>query len=150
MKRCLLAVAFTFCPLFLLAQKGTAPSGFYPGNYHGEIFTGRVVKTGPGELTLEYKRGSKSEMFSGSTESKCLAPTRGNPRVMKELHVPAIPLGTVLTAFYTENKKQADGTKVKENVILAIRFDEINGQTITNPDRPVIECSLGGGGVSVH
>jgi hypothetical protein len=110
-----------------------------------------VVKTDANGLTLEYKHGAMSETFSGTTETKCLAPTRGNPRVLKELHLPAIPSGTVLTAFYdSENKKQPDGTKQKVNVILAIRFDEINGQKVTNPDRPVIRCSSGGGGLSFH
>jgi hypothetical protein len=44
----------------------------------------------------------------------------------RELHLPAIPPSSVL--------------------IPGLRFDEVNGQKLNNPGRPVIMCSEGKGG----
>src|SRR6185437_15142368 len=122
------------------AQKGSAPPGFYPNNYNGDTFTGEVVAANDRELTLAYHKRSNTELFVGTTESACMAKTKQGQ--MKELHLTAIPKGTVLTAFYnSESEKQPDGTKKKANVIIAVRFDVLEGQKLTNPDRPVISCS---------
>ena len=132
-------------------QKGSAPSGFYPGNYNGDTFTGAVIKTEPDSLTLQYRNGAKGEVFSGTVEKPCIGPVKGAPHQTRELHLTAIPLGSVLTVFYNDVKtKDADGTKHQKNMILALRFDEVNGQKLTNPNRPVILCSDIKGGLSVH
>jgi hypothetical protein len=131
-----------------LAQKGSAMPGFYPSNYHGETFTGKVVESESDKLSLEYRHGSKQEVFVGVTESACMAETKN--RGVKELHLSAIPKGTVLTAFYN-HKTMKDGTVKREfNSILAIRFDEMNGEKLTNPDRPIIPCSKGAPGMNAY
>jgi len=135
----------------LPGQKGSAPPGFYPGNYNGDTFTGAVTKADPNSLTLEYRNGAKGEIFSGTIEKPCMAPVKGNPHQTRELHLTAIPVGTVLTVFYNNVKtKDANGTKHQTNTILALRFDQVNGQKLTNPNRPVILCSEPKGGLSVH
>jgi hypothetical protein len=134
----------------LTAQKGSAPPGFYPGNYNGDTFTGTVIQTGSDFLTLKYQTGAKEEVFSGTIEKACMAQTKHDPRTIKELHLTAIPKGSVLTVFYnTARSKNANGSK-NEKIILALRFDEVNGEKLTNPNRPVIMCSEAKGGLAVH
>jgi hypothetical protein len=141
-----------FCMSALLAaQKGSAPEGFYPGNYHGDTFTGTVTQASSDSLTLEYRNGNKAEVFSGTIEKACMAPTRQDPHTMKELHLTAIPKNSVLTVFYNgATVKDAGGGKHEQKIILALRFDEVNGQKLTNPGRPVIMCSEPKVGLAVH
>jgi hypothetical protein len=132
-------------PWISSAQKGTAPEGFYPGNYHGDTFSGEVIKVDDAKtLTLQYTQGKKTETFVGTIEAPCKGPTKANSHEFKELSLSSIPAGTVLTAFYNLEKKKEGDTKKIENVILAIRFDKLNGQALTNPGRPVIACSKRG------
>ena len=135
----------------VVAQHGSAPSGFYPHNYHGDTFTGQVVQTTDKSITLEYHNGKNDENFIGSIDQPCMAPTKKNPREQKELHLTVIPPGSVVTVFYNEEKrKQADGSQKRENIILAIRFDEVNGQKLTNPGRPVTPCAKATAGLAVY
>jgi hypothetical protein len=130
----------------LLAQKGTAGPGFYPTNFHGDTFTGKVMDSnGEKELILEYDRGSKQERFDGIIESACMAPIKD--RGVKELHLSVIPKGTILTAFYSPRRQ--DKTTVV-NYILAIRFDEVNGHRLDDPSRPIIPCSKPTAGFSAY
>jgi len=127
-----------------VAQKGKAPPGWYryPANYHGDTFTGEVVRTdGARQLTLEYKHGSTSERFTGTLEAPCMARLKAEPHATRELHLSTIPKGTVLTVFY--NLTTNDRTKKEDSTILAIRFDRWKGRDFTNPRRPVIPCSKG-------
>jgi hypothetical protein len=98
-----------------------------------------------GHLTLEYSKGSKREQFTGITEAPCMGPTKD--RAQKQLHLVAIPKGTVLTAFYNPLKGK-DGEK-EINSILAIRFDILNGRELTDPNRPVIVCAVRSAGMKV-
>ena len=135
-------------PVF--AQKGSAPSGFYPSIYHGETFTGNVTDADDGDkcLVLQYDHGPKPETFIGTTESVCLASTKAGP--MKELHLSAVPKGTLLTAFYNSETLQEGNAKRMVNSILAIRFDKVNGRTLNDPRRPVILCSKLGAAMSAY
>jgi hypothetical protein len=124
------------------AQRGTAPSGYYPVGYTGDIFSGEFVSSDDAKaVKLVYENGSKTESFDGRVEAACQAPLKGNPRVTKELHLSAIPAGTVLTAYYTPTTVKVDGKKVHTNLIWGIRFDEVNGHKLTDPKRPIISCS---------
>lgn len=145
-----IVLAASISPI-LFAQKGTAPPGFYPPNYHGDTFSGEVIKVeGEKTLTLQYSHGAKTEIFTGTIADVCRAPLKSDAHDLKELHLSAIPQGTVLTVFYNPEKKKAGDTTQIENVILGIRFDRVNGKTLTNPDRPVIVCSKGGAGVRLY
>src|SRR5690349_16588692 len=75
------------------AQNGTAPSGYYPMGYNGDIFSGEFVPTGGDAklVKLVYKQGSKTDSFEGMTETTCQAPLQGDPHTAKELHLSAIP-----------------------------------------------------------
>jgi hypothetical protein len=121
-------VAFSVFSLLTIcsahAQKGTAPSGYYPVGYNGDIFSGEFVPSDDANaVTLVYKNGSKTESFKGSIEAACQAPMKAHPRLMKELHLSGIPAGTVLTAYYTPKTVKVDGKKVHTNLIWGLRFD---------------------------
>ena len=124
------------------AQRGTAPSVYYPVGYTGDIFSGEFVSSDDANaVKLVYKNGGKTESFDGRVEVACQAPMKGNPRVTKELHLSAIPAGTVLTAYYTPTTVKVEGKKVHTNLIWGIRFDVVNGHKLTDPKRPIISCS---------
>ncbi len=124
------------------AQKGTAPSGYYPVGYSGDTFTGEFVPSEEADqIKLVYKKDGKTETFEGKIESPCRAPLKDKPRQFKELHLSAIPAGTVLTAYYTPATVKAEGKKVRTNLVWGIRFDTLNGQKLTSPARPIISCS---------
>jgi hypothetical protein len=127
---------------FANAQKGTAPSGYYPVGYGGDIFSGEFVPSDDATaVKLVYKNGSRTESFEGRIETACHAPTQASPRTTKELHLSAIPAGTVLTVYYSSTMVKVDGKKVHTNLIWGMRFDLVNGQKLTDPDRPIISCS---------
>lgn len=128
------------------AQKGSAPAGFYPQKFNGDTFRGSVIDADEqGHLTLVYSKGSKHEEFVGVTEAPCMGPTKD--RGLKQLRLSAIPKDSVLTAFYNPLKGK-DGEK-ETNLILAIRFDVLNGRELTDPNRPVIACALRSAGMKV-
>jgi len=136
----LLVIAF-FLWSAALAQKGTAPKNAYryPSNYHGDTFTGEVLRSDDNHLILEYNGTMGSQIFMGRTEGPCMAHLKADPKQTKELHLSTIPNKTVVTAYYNPGKKS---TGTKENLILAIRFDRWNGRDFTNPRRPLIPCSI--------
>jgi hypothetical protein len=51
----------------LHAQRGKAPNGYYPSDFNGVMFTGRLESADADtqELTLAYTKGSKTERFVG-------------------------------------------------------------------------------------
>ncbi len=69
---------------------------------------------------------------------------------VKPLRLDAIPDGTMVTAFYNPQSYTESGVKKRSNVVLAIRFDKVNGQKLTDPGRPVIPCSKPGAAMSYY
>jgi len=133
-------IVFIFSPL-LKAQKGTAPNGYYPGEYQGAIFTGSLeaVTAENQEMTLVYTKGSKTERFVGRLESKC--GWKDKTGTAHEFEAPDIPKGTVLTAFYITETKKSGGQKTKENLVFAISYAEVGGKKIPEERRITIYCS---------
>ena len=124
------------------AQKSIAPSGYYPMGYNGDIFSGEFISSDDAKIVkLVYKHGRKTDSFEGVIETACQAPTQADPQKTKELPLSAIPAGTVLTAYYTPTTVKVDGKKVPTNVIWGIRFDVLNGQKLSDPNRPIISCA---------
>ena len=124
------------------AQHGTAPAGYYPASYSGDTFTGKVVGAEERKITLEYTNKSKTEQFVGVTAEPCMAPVKANVRTVKELHLTAIPLGSVITVLYTTKKlKNADGQKEEVHFVIGLSFVEVNGESLHNA--PIIPCFTG-------
>ncbi|HYX70502.1 MAG TPA: hypothetical protein VE825_15315 [Terriglobales bacterium] len=124
------------------AQHGIAPSGYYPANYNGDTFTGVVVESAdPQALTLQYSKKGKTETFVARPEAPCMAAPKSDPHEQKELHLSHIPKDSIVTAFYYAQTVHENGQNKKENVIIGIRFDRLNGQDLTQPTRPMISCT---------
>lgn len=131
----------SLCSLRLVAQSGTAPSGYYPPTYHGSIFTGtlEMVDENTQEITLVYAKGGKSEQFVGRMESFCRWKVRDG--TAHTFRASDLPKGTVLTAFYNTTTKKSAGEKSKENSVFAISYVELNGKKIPDEKRLIIFCS---------
>ena len=135
-----LIVLFLSAPL--LAQKGTAPSGYYPANYFGRTFTGEVVPE-PGattdEMTLIYTKGNRSEKFTGRLESKCsMLRVDG---IMIDFTVSELPKGTILTAFYIPTATKSSGQKSTENLVFAIEILQVRGREFLPKYLKAVRCS---------
>jgi hypothetical protein len=52
-----------------------------------------------------------------------------------------IPKGTVMTAFFNGETTRVEGQKVKENIILAIAFDEWKGQRVQEDKKKIYFCT---------
>jgi len=125
---CLLTLSST-----MLAQRGVAPNGYYPASYRGDTFTGTVVAHDPvsDTVSLEYEKGSQSEVLPVKLEGGCAVPSRtGEP-----MHAKDIPNGTVLTAFYTSQTETNKGGKKRSNVAIAIGFLVWNGKPVSEENR---------------
>jgi len=120
------------------AQHGTAPSGYYPAGYSGDIFTGTVVSVDQSSdaVTLEYSKGGKSEKLVVIMEGGCKVPSKGG----EPMHAKNIPEGTVLTAFYMPKTEKINGEKQKLHVFVAISFVEWQGKKIATENQKVWSC----------
>ncbi len=124
-------------------QRGTAPDGYYPTSYSGDTFTGKIVETEERKLALEYSNKSKTEQFVGVTTEPCMAPVKSNVRTTKELHLTAIPKGSIITVLYNTKKvKGTNGKKEEVHVVIGFSFNELNGEKLSNA--PLIPCFSGG------
>ncbi len=142
MLRCL-ATILTACAFSfpLLAQKGTAPNGYYPNSYFGATFTGILQPENgdPQEITLVYTKGSKSDRFVGRLELTCS--WKNKDGTVHAFSASEATRGTVLTAFYQSTTKKSGGQKSKENLVIAISYAEIDGKRIPDDKRVLISCS---------
>jgi hypothetical protein len=122
--------------LALIAQEKTAPSPPRPAPQ----VTGRLIGTdGARRLSLQYKRSSKYGMFTGTIHSTCMLPAPSKSGEGKPLKLSAIPIGTIMTAYYVS---RALG-KHTENVIMEIRIDRLPGSGSMLPRGVNIPCFKG-------
>ena len=105
------------------AQHGTAPTGYYPMGYNGDMWTGAVtaVNDDTREITLSYEdtKHKKTETFVGVLEDGYEVTTRDGQK--HELKVSEIPLGTHLIVLYSPKAKKANGKKIKYYEIFKIQ-----------------------------
>lgn len=121
------------------AQQGTAPNGYYPREYQGMIFTGEVIDGPLDVVTLRYKKADREETFIGRFESPCAVPTKDGK--MGAMAPSDVPLGDVVTAYYYGRAVKTNGKSVKENVIIGIVFDAVNGKAIPAEKRKAYQCT---------
>jgi hypothetical protein len=125
-----------------MAQKGSAPSGYYPDGYGGDTYTGTVVGTDEHQITLEYTHKGKTESFTAVALHPCVATLKPKPLTAKEMPLTAIPRGSLMTVLYSNKKvKRPDGTMGEDHVMIGFAFIKLNGQTVTEP--AMIPCFQG-------
>ncbi len=125
------------CAATAYSQYGTAPSNYYPPNYSGSTFTGEATDTKNDQITLNYTKNSKTETFAGRFERPCSVPSTDG----RNMTPSDIPKGTVLTAFFYTEARKVNGQKLKENVILAIAFDNWHGQKVADEKKKIYYCT---------
>jgi hypothetical protein len=137
-----LVLIASFLSTTTLAQKGVAPSGYYPANYCGRIFTGGVEPEPGGaadEITLVYTKRNTSEKFSGRLESEC-SMLRVDGVTIK-FTASELPKGTILTAFYTPTTTKSSGKKSTENLIFAVEILQVKGREFLPKYLRAVRCS---------
>src|ERR1019366_3520567 len=118
-------VVFLIAWVLSLAQNG-ALGGYYPRNFNGRAFTGRVTATDRSTHTITLMADSRRNpvTFTGKFEQNCEAPGRA-----ELLWDPSdLPPGTYLTAYYTEKKNQSGS----ENLVVGLMLHENQGIPIAD------------------
>ena len=121
------------------AQHGSAPNGYYPPNYQGATFTGEVIEGPLNVLTARYKHGKKEEVFTGRFEAPCVVPTKDGK--IGAMAASDVNLGDVVTVYYFGHNGSKDGQRVKENVVIGIVFDVVNGKPVPQERRKFFLCT---------
>ena len=120
------------------SQHGTAPNGYYPPGYHFDTFTGTSISSDSAAdtVTLEYKKGPKTETLPITLEGGCAVPSKtGEP-----MHAKDIPQGTVLTAYYMPKTEKVADEKRTVYVAIGISFIEWQGKPVAEKNRKVYSC----------
>jgi hypothetical protein len=140
MRTCLcLLLALLLCESTSFGQYGIAPNGYYPSNYNGDIYSGKVtsVDEASGQITVSSEKKPPPEIFVGRLQEPCAVPSKdGNPMSAADL-----PIGTDVTVFF-ETKVRKDGdTSVKENSIVGIMFHSWDGHPVRQASKKMYLCS---------
>lgn len=143
----MLVLCFAFIDPPLVAQKGTAGSGYYPFGYNGDTWTGEVTSANEDkrEITLTFKKGDKVQTFVASVPDAAvgwMVDEQGDrviaiwPQDKKEdskapktepvhLNLPDL-LGRQITVYYIHREKKANDQKVTFNEVIRIKLIKKN------------------------
>jgi len=112
---CLIAVGY--------AQFDRAPNGYYPPDYAGDVFTGRLVavNVATSSFTLEHKK----KQFVGRLKQACAVPNAEK----KLMSVAEIPKDSVITAYF--RGRNESGSRINE--VFGITFKEAYGKQVKTP-----------------
>ncbi len=120
-------IVFVFCfflavTVVLHSQHSTAPDGYYPIGFAGDMWTGEVsaVNAASREITLVYTGKKKTELFVGVLQEGYKAKLRDGS--LAELKVSTIQAGTRLRVYYMAKDRKIDGRKEKFYEIFRIDF----------------------------
>lgn len=120
-------------------QYGTAPNGYYPSRYNGEIISGRVtaVDEVAEQITISFEKAKKTETFVGRLDAPCAVPSKdGKPMTALDL-----PVGTDVTAFFVTSVPEDKNSSEKENSIIGIMFHSWNGRPVKPQSKKMYLCS---------
>ena len=134
----LLVLLLFSCESVAFGQYGIAPNGYYPPNYDGNIFTGRVtaVDEVSEEITISFENGKSTETFVAHLQQACAVPSKdGKPMTALD-----VPIGTDVTAYFQTVRKEGNSSK-KENSILAVMFHSWNGHPVRQQSKKMYLCS---------
>ena len=136
-------LAFAMCaPLAypaLLAQEKSSQTSPHSALH----VTGRLIGTdGVRQIFLEYKRKSGRGTFIGTVQSSCRIPASSTSPDAVPLTLSGMPKGSQMAVFYVRHLVKIKGTQRAENIILAIRFDHVNGRSLI-PTGKMIPCAGG-------
>ncbi|HVZ82611.1 MAG TPA: hypothetical protein VG893_02970 [Terracidiphilus sp.] len=121
------------------AQSSTAPPGYYPRAFNGDVFNGTVSAVGQNTITLTFHDGSATKTFLGRFDSTCIVPEGKDQS--KPMLATDIPIGSELKAYYYPNTVKVAGKKTKENVIIGISISRWKDQTFPVQRQGMIFCT---------
>lgn len=139
MKSFYIASVLFMCSSLAFGQYGMAPNGYYPSNYNGETFSGKVTTVdGVSErITISFANGNKTETFLGRFQEPCAVPSAdGKPMTALDL-----PIGTDVTVFFVANARKDKDASVKEPVIIGIMFHSWDGHPVKQALKKMYLCS---------
>jgi hypothetical protein len=136
--RLALVAVFVFTSTQLFAQLGHAPTGYYPPDFGGDMFTGVVTNTQVNELTLTYDNAKKRQTFIGRFAAKCYLPAKGGST--QAMTAENLPAGTKMSAMFRSRTTKVGLQKVKENEIIAVSFDSVGGKELKRNNDIVWVC----------
>ncbi len=128
--------------LMALAARAAIPQekSAAPRPHPAPQISGRLIGTdNVRELILEYKRDARKGTFIGTIQSTCMIPAKPNSSESLPLDLSGIPRGSQLTVFYVRHARKLRGVERAENIILAVRFDRLNGDSAI-PVEKMIPC----------
>ena len=104
-----------------MAQHATAPAGYYPAAYAGDMFTGVVTSADKktSQLALLYAGGKTAERFVGLLPQPFTA--RGSNGAMLEVTPAIFRRGMEVTVYYMPQEQSQGGAKVTVNEIFLIK-----------------------------
>jgi hypothetical protein len=117
---------------------GTAPNGYYPPAYGGNIFSEvTAVDEASEQITISSGEKKKIETFLGRLQAPCAVQSKdGKPMTALDL-----PIGTDVTVFFDKTVHTDGNTSVKENSIIGIMFHSWNGHPIKQTAKKMYLCS---------
>ena len=89
-----------------------------------------------GECERQSSDAISFQKFSGQLQSPCVVPDPSKKGPGTPLNLSAIHIGTSMTVFYVRHA--ATKSAVRENRILALRFDKVRGLNV--PQGTTIPC----------
>ena len=133
-----LLLLLLLCDPVTFGQYGTAPNGYYPPGYSGDIFSGKVtaVDESTQVITILYDNGKKTDTFTGKLEKPCRVPS-ADGKLMAALD---LPVGTGVTAFFERRSHKDGNTKVNENYIIGIMFHSWDGHPVKQQSKKMYPC----------
>ena len=102
-------------------QHATAPDGYYPASYAGDMFTGVVASADmkTSQVALLYTEGKKVERFVGVVAQPFTA--RGNDGAVYEVTPAIFRRGMEVTVYYIQLEQGQAGAQTKVNEIFLIK-----------------------------
>jgi hypothetical protein len=122
-------------------QAGTAPSGYYPTGYSGDMFRGTVSQTTDDTITLNYVHGSETEIFEAHADAPCHLPASKSGT--SPMPLTKVPIGSLIEIFYEAKTIKVGGVKQKENQIVGLAFlqTKVNGQWVAMKSKVIFYCT---------
>ena len=132
------AIVAVLSVIQLFAQLRHAPTGYYPPDFGGDMFSGVVTSAQGDELTLTFENGKKKQMFVGRFAAKCHLPVNGGST--QAMTAENLPIGTQMSAMFRSRTTSSGGQKHKENEIIAVSFESVGGKALKRNDDVVWVC----------
>lgn len=134
-----LLLVLLLCDALAFGQYGTAPNGYYPSGYNGDIFSGKVtaVDETSEEITISFEQGKRTGTFVGRFQAPCAVSSKDG----KPMRALDIPIGTDISAFFETNVRRDGNTSAKENSIIGIMFHSWDGRPVRQQSKKMYLCS---------